>query len=510
MALAIDPAGWIERAARAHPRRLFLKTLAGRQYSYESLREESGRFASALMERGVVPGDRVAVQVEKCAEAVFLYVACLRIGAVFVPVNVANTPNEVEHFLHDSRPRIAIVRPADRTLLEHLAERAGIAHVETLGADGEGSFLESAAQARSSFESLRSSAASLAAIIYTSGTTGRAKGAMLTHANLASNAAALVETWRFTQRDVLLHALPLFHIHGLFTAINTVLASASSLVLLPKFDAVLALQQLPQATVFMGVPTYYTRLLQQVGLNRDSTAHVRLFVSGSAPLLAETHREFLQRTGHTILERYGMTETLINTSNPYDGPRVPGSVGKALPGIALRVAGADSGLVTSAAGEVGALEVMGPNVFAGYWGDAEKTRGEFTADGWFKTGDLGHIDRDGYVCIVGRAKDLVISGGYNVYPKEVESELDAVPGVLESAVFGVPHPDFGEGVTAAVVRKAGAALSEAQIINAIQARLARYKLPKRILIVDELPRNTMGKVQKNALRATYASLYRAS
>jgi malonyl-CoA/methylmalonyl-CoA synthetase len=331
---------------------------------------------------------------------------------------------------------------------------------------------------------------------------------MLTRANLASNAAALVETWRFTDRDVLLHALPLFHIHGLFTAINTVLASASSLLLLPKFDAASVLRHLPEATVFMGVPTYYTRFLQQVGLNRDSTAHMRLFVSGSAPLLPETHREFLQRTGHTILERYGMTETLINTSNPYEGARVPGSVGKALPGIAIRVAGAASSLDAPGASEVGSLEVTGPNVFAGYWGDAEKTRGEFTADGWFKTGDLGHIDRDGYVRIVGRAKDLVISGGYNVYPKEVESELDAVPGVLESAVFGVPHPDFGEGVTAAVVRKAGAALSEAQIIDALQTRLARYKLPKRILIVDELPRNTMGKVQKNALRATYASLYR--
>jgi malonyl-CoA/methylmalonyl-CoA synthetase len=482
-----------------------MKTLAGRQYSYESLREESGRFASALMARGVVPGDRVAVQVEKCAEAVFLYVACLRMGAVFVPVNVANTPNEVDYFLRDSRPRIAIIRPAERTLLEPLAERAGISHLETLGADGEGSFLESASQASASFETLHSSADSLAAIIYTSGTTGRSKGAMLTRANLASNAAALIETWRFTERDVLLHTLPLFHIHGLFTAINTVVASASSLLLLPKFDAALALQHLREATVFMGVPTYYTRLLQHAGLNRDSTAHMRLFVSGSAPLLAETHREFLQRTGHTILERYGMTETLINTSNPYDGPRVPGSVGKALPGIAVRVAGGSAEV-----GEVGALEVMGPNVFAGYWEDAEKTRGEFTADGWFRTGDLGHIDRDGYVCIVGRAKDLVISGGYNVYPKEVESELDAVPGVLESAVFGVPHPDFGEGVTAAVVGKAGAALSEAQIINAIQSRLARYKLPKRILIIDELPRNTMGKVQKNALRATYASLYRAS
>jgi malonyl-CoA/methylmalonyl-CoA synthetase len=267
------------------------------------------------------------------------------------------------------------------------------------------------------------------------------------------------------------------------------------------------LRHLPEVTVFMGVPTHYTRLLQQVGLNREATARMRLFVSGSAPLLAETHQEFLQRTGHTILERYGMTETLINTSNPYDGVRVPSSVGRALPGVAIRVAGAETGPVEPVAGVMGSLEVTGPNVFAGYWGDADKTRDEFTADGWFKTGDLGRIDRDGYVHILGRAKDLVISGGCNVYPREVESELDALPGVLESAVFGVPHPDFGEGVTAAVVRKAGAVLSEAEIIDAVQGRLARYKVPKRILIVDELPRNTMGKVQKNALRATYASLY---
>jgi len=510
MSVVMDPADWVDRAARTHPRQLFLKTPGGRQYSYESLREASDGFASALIERGVVPGDRVAVQVDKCAEAVLLYVACLRLGAVFVPINVANTPNEVDYFLRDSRPRVAVIRPADRSVLEPLAEGAGIAHVETLGADGEGSFLESVAQATATLGPQQTPANSLAAIIYTSGTTGRSKGAMLTRANLASNAAALVETWRFTDRDVLLHTLPLFHIHGLFTAVNTVLASASSLLLLPKFDAPITLRHLPAATVFMGVPTYYTRLLQQAGLNRDSTAHMRLFVSGSAPLLPETHREFLRRTGHTILERYGMTETLINTSNPYDGPRVPGSVGRALPGIAIRVAGAQSCLAPSEASEVGSLEIMGPNVFAGYWGDAEKTRGEFTADGWFKSGDLGHVDRDGYVYIVGRAKDLVISGGYNVYPREVESELDSVPGVLESAVFGVPHPDFGEGVTAAVVRKAGAELSEAHIINAIQTRLARYKLPKRILIVDELPRNTMGKVQKNTLRATYASLYQAS
>ena len=503
-----DPADWVDYGARNHPRQLFIKNPAGQDYTYASLQAECGRFVSALMRRGVAPGDRVAVQVEKSAEAVLLYIACLRMGAVFVPINVANTPNEVDYFLRDSQPRVAVIRPTDRMLLEPLARAAGIQRIETLGADGTGSLLESRAEADGELSPIGPE--SLAAIIYTSGTTGRSKGAMLTRANLASNAEALVEAWRFTSRDVLLHALPLFHIHGLFAAINTVLASASSLLLLPKFDAATVLRHLPEATVLMGVPTYYTRLLQQVGLNREATARMRLFVSGSAPLLADTHQEFLQRTGHVILERYGMTETLINTSNPYEGVRLPGSVGIPLPGIAIRVAGGEAGVAEPEAEGTGTLEVSGPNVFAGYWRDAEKTRSEFTADGWFRTGDLGRIDRDGYVHIVGRAKDLVISGGYNVYPKEVETELDAIEGVLESAVFGVPHPDLGEVGTAAVVGKSGAVLSEAAIIEAVQARLARYKVPKRILIIDVLPRNTMGKVQKNALRAAYASLYRLS
>jgi malonyl-CoA/methylmalonyl-CoA synthetase len=503
----MDPADWIDYAARNHPHQLFLNTPTGRHFSYASLRAECDRFASALMSRGVVPGDRVAVRVEKSAEAVLLYLACLRMGAVFVPINVANTPNEVDHYLRDSRPRVAIIRPADREVLEPLAGGAGIQHMETLGEEGEGSLLELRPQHAAPLHT--PAADSLAAIVYTSGTTGRPKGAMLTRANLAANAVALVEAWRFTDHDVLLHALPLFHIHGLFAAINTVLASASSLLLLPKFDAATVLRLLPQATVFMGVPTHYTRLLQQSELNRKATARMRLFVSGSAPLLAETHHEFLQRTGHVILERYGMTETLINTSNPYDGVRMAGSVGKPLPGVAIRVAAGEAGDGASVADVMGSLEVSGPNVFAGYWGDPDKTRDEFTADGWFRTGDLGRIDGDGYVHIVGRAKDLVISGGYNVYPREVETELDALTGVLESAVFGVPHPDLGEGVTAAVVCRPGVKLSEAAIIKAVEARLARYKLPKCILIVDELPRNTMGKVQKSALRATYAALYRA-
>jgi malonyl-CoA/methylmalonyl-CoA synthetase len=505
MPSVIDPADWIESAARDQPRRLFLKTPAGREIDYASLHAESGRFAAALTGLGVEPGDRVLVQVDKSVEAVLLYVACLRLGAVFVPINVANTPNEVDYFLGDSQPRLAILRPADRALLEPAALRAG-ACVETLGEAGDGSLLQlvgryEASPAQAAFVDVSRGANMPAAIVYTSGTTGRSKGAVLSRANLSSNATALVDAWRFTSRDVLLHALPLFHIHGLFAAINTVLKSGSSLLLLPKFDATLALRYFAQASVYMGVPTHYTRLLQQPGLNERTTAGVRLFVSGSAPLLPEAHQEFLRRTGHSILERYGMTETLINTSNPYDGARKPGSVGTPLPGVEIRLADEPQ------AGAAGALEVRGPNVFAGYWRDPEKTQREFTADGWFKTGDLGRIDGDGYVYIVGRAKDLVISGGYNVYPKEVESELDALSGVLESAVFGVPHPDFGEGVTAVVVAEPAAHLAEADIINSVQARLARYKVPKRVLIIDQLPRNAMGKVQKNVLRATYASLY---
>jgi malonyl-CoA/methylmalonyl-CoA synthetase len=503
-----DPDEWIETAARNHPRRAFLKTAAGREISYGALREQSARFASALQQRGVRAGDRVAAQVEKSPEAVLLYVACLKLGAVFVPINTANTPHELDYFLRDSQPHIAIVRPRDLPTLAPLARRAGVVHVETLGVEGDGSLPSLVAESRvEPGAAAHAGANSPAAIVYTSGTTGRSKGAVLTRANLATNAAALVEAWRFTGSDVLLHTLPLFHVHGLFAAINTVLASASSLLLLPKFDAASVMRHLREVSVYMGVPTHYTRLLQQEALNLDSTARVRLFISGSAPLLIETHQEFFRRTGHTILERYGMTETLMNTSNPYEGPRVPGSVGPPLPGIAIRAVYPDSG--TPAGDAIGLLEVKGPNVFAGYWRDEEKTRGEFTADGWFKTGDLGRIDEAGYVHIVGRAKDLVISGGYNVYPREVEAELDMLLGVLESAVFGVPHPDFGEGVTAAVVLRLGAVLTEAEIIGASRTRLASYKVPKRVILLDELPRNALGKVQKNALRAAYAELYRA-
>ena len=490
-----DPAHWIERAALERPQSLFLRTPGGRALTYEALQVETSRLACALMARGVGSADRVAVQVDKSVDAVLLYLACLRLGAVFVPINTANTVHEVEYFLRDSQPRLAVVRPADGALLEPIAARIGVPQVETLGTGGEGTLLEWARRASTGrLPDRGGDAHSPAAIVYTSGTTGRSKGAVLTRGNLSSNGSVLADAWHFTAADVLLHTLPLFHVHGLFAAINTVLVSGSSMVLLPKFDGTQVLNFLPEVTVYMGVPTHYTRLLQEPGLDRRAAAGVRLFVSGSAPLLAETHQEFERRTGHRVVERYGMTETLMITSNPYEGERIPGSVGPPLPGIHVRIAD-----------DLGNIQVKGPNVFAGYHGDPVKTQAEFTPDGWFKTGDLGRIE-NGYVYISGRAKDLVISGGYNVYPKEVESELDAIAGVLESAVFGVPHPDFGEGVTAAVVSQQGTTLTEAALVAVLKARLAGYKIPKRIVFVDELPRNTMGKVQKNTLRTLHAGL----
>jgi len=505
-----DPTAWLQQCAANHGDRPFLTTPVGQSLSYRALDEQSNRLAATLSGLGVVAGDRLALQVDKSPEAILLYVACLRLGAVLVPLNTAYTAPELEYFLTDASPRLTVLRPQDLAALEPLARRAGCSRVETLGADGDGSLIELArhADGRAAPQPVLGSA-SLAALIYTSGTTGRSKGAMLTRGNLASNAVALADCWRFTEADVLLHALPLFHVHGLFVAVNTVLATAASLLLLRRFDAVEVLDHLPSASVFMGVPTHYARLLQLEGLSRESTASVRLLVSGSAPLLAETHAEFARRTGHVILERYGMTETLMNTSNPYDGVRLPGSVGLPLPKVEVRVTNTSTRAVEHGPGTVGMLELRGPNVFAGYWNDPQKSEEAFTADGFFITGDLGSIDQAGYVHIVGRAKDVVISGGYNVYPKEIESELDALPGVIESAVIGVAHPDLGEGVTAIVARRPDATLAEEDVIRVLQERLARYKVPRRVLFVDELPRNVMGKVQKAALRQTYAALYRS-
>jgi len=505
--IARDPWSWVERGAREHPQRLFLSTPGGREVTYAVALADSGRLAAALAGLGVGAGDRVAVRIEKSVDAVLLYLACLRLGAVFVPGNPAGTAPEFEHVLRDSQPRLAVVAPGEESLLRASLERAGVPCRETLGTQGEGSLAVLAGRHGPDFPGVPHAAHAVAAIVYTSGTTGRPKGAMLTRDNLASNAAVLAREWCFSGTDRLLHVLPLFHVHGLFVAINTVLASGSGMLLMPKFEAACVIAQLPRSTVFMGVPTHYTRLLQERGLDQASTAPLRLFVSGSAPLLPETHREFRERTGHTILERYGMTETLMITSNPYAGPRLPGSVGPPLPGVSLRVSQRES-RAPAEPGGIGTLEVRGSNVFSGYWADPDKTRAEFTADGWFKTGDLGQIDAHGYVWIVGRAKDLVISGGYNVYPKEVETELDAIAGVLESAVFGVPHPDFGEGVTAAVVLRGGTELTESALIAAVRGRLSAYKVPKRVLLLAELPRNAMGKVRKEALRAAYAELYR--
>jgi len=491
--------------AAARPAAPFIEMPDGKRWSYGDMLALSGRLASALETLQVRPGDRVAVQVEKSPEALMLYLACLRAGAVYLPLNTAYTLAELDYFIGDAEPRLVVVSPQARDGILPVAGKYG-AHVETLDDAGGGSLIELARDESPDFLDAARGPDDLAAILYTSGTTGRSKGAMLTHDNLLSNAVALRDIWRFTGDDRLIHALPIFHTHGLFVASNVTLLSGASMYFLPRFDAAEALRLMPSATVLMGVPTFYVRLLQQAGLTKEVAAGMRLFVSGSAPLLAETHRSFRDRTGQAILERYGMTETNMNTSNPYGGERRAGTVGFPLPGVSLRVTDPESGEVL-AAGETGMIEVKGPNVFKGYWRMPEKTRTEFRDDGFFITGDLGKIDEQGYVHIVGRGKDLVISGGYNIYPKEVEVEIDQMPGVVESAVIGVPHPDFGEGVTAVVVRKPEAVLDEKGVLDALKERLARYKQPKRVIFVDDLPRNTMGKVQKNVLRDTYAGLY---
>jgi malonyl-CoA/methylmalonyl-CoA synthetase len=492
------------RARMPPPEARFLEA-ADRTLSYGDMLARSGRLAEVLVQLGIGPGDRVAVQVEKSPEAVLLYFACVRAGAVFLPLNPAYTPTELAYFFSDAEPRLIVCAPGREA---DIAGIAGGAKVETLGVSGGGTILSRAAAAPADFADAARGPGDLAAILYTSGTTGRSKGAMLTHENLASNARTLVEHWRFTRADVLLHALPIFHTHGLFVAINTVLFAGASMIFLSRFEPGQVLGALERATTMMGVPTFYVRLLEHPGLTREATAHVRLFVSGSAPLLAETFAAWCERTGHALLERYGMTETSMNTSNPYDGERRPGTVGMPLAGVELRIADPESGDPLPQ-GEIGMVEVRGPNVFKGYWRMPDKTASEFRGDGYFITGDLGRVDSRGYLQIVGRSKDIVISGGLNVYPKEVEAEIDQVPGVVESAVIGLPHPDFGEGVTAVVVRDTVTDLDETGVMAAIGDRLARFKQPKRILFLDELPRNTMGKVQKNLLRDRFQSLYTA-
>jgi malonyl-CoA/methylmalonyl-CoA synthetase len=476
------------------PKQIFIESDSGERFSYADVENEAARYANFLISLGLKTGDRVAVQVEKSPQAVFLYLACLRAGLCYLPLNNAYQQGEIRYFLGDAEPAVAICSPQNFRWFAKLCEETHVPHLFTLDENGAGSFADASKQSATEFSSVSSKTDDLAVIIYTSGTTGRSKGAMVTHGNLTSNAKVLCDAWQITASDTLIHALPIFHIHGLFVALNTILLSGGKLIFQRKFDVGAILGALPRATMLMGVPTFYTRLLADPNFTRDSCKSIRLFVSGSAPLLLDTFNEFRERSGHTILERYGMSEAGMICSNPYDGQRRGGTVGKPLPGVTLRIEG----------GDTGGIEIKGPNVFSGYWRMPEKTKEEFTNDSYFKTGDIGTVDGDGYVCIVGRAKDLIISGGFNVYPKEIEMILDALPGVAESAVIGVAHPDFGEAVTAVIVRaKDSASLTEADIIASVKTELANFKVPKQVHFVDELPRNTMGKVQKNILRERF-------
>jgi malonyl-CoA/methylmalonyl-CoA synthetase len=478
------------------------------RYSWRDLERGSAMLANLLESLELPAGSRVAVQTEKSVEALMLYLAVLRAGFVYLPLNTAYQAAEIEYFIGNAEPAVVVCAPRCFGWVSKIAFRAGTRHVFTLGDDRTGSLLD-----RSSPMSDRHAVAmrrpeDLAAILYTSGTTGRSKGAMLSHGNMLSNALTLKEVWHWQPGDVLIHALPIFHVHGLFVASHGALLNGSRMLWFGRFDPRAVIRRLPDATVFMGVPTLYVRMLAEGALDPAACRSMRLFISGSAPLLMETFREWQARTGHTILERYGMSETVMLTSNPYrpEAARKGGTVGPALPGVGLRVV-SDAG-AACATDEIGNIEVRGPNVFAGYWRMPEKTAEEFTADGWFKTGDVGRIDAEGYVAIVGRSKDLIISGGYNVYPAEIEACVNDMPGVAESAVIGVPHPDFGEAVVAVIVPKAGARLDAAAIIGALKGRIANFKVPKQVFIEAELPRNAMGKVQKKLLRDTHAALFR--
>jgi malonyl-CoA/methylmalonyl-CoA synthetase len=486
--------------ARAGPADPFIEDDDGRSFTYGDLFALSGRFARALAAAGVRPGDRVAGQLEKSPEAYVLWLAVARMGAAWLPLNTAYQPAEIEYFLRDAEPRVLVCDPAHAEARRALARGCGVAAVLTLGADGRGTLAERAATERPEFATLPRAGDDLAAILYTSGTTGRSKGAMLTHRNLLQNGDAIARAWGFTREDVLLHALPLFHTHGLFISANCAILTGSRMLFQRKLDVDRLVDAMPRATVVMGVPTFYTRLLDSPRFDRAACRTVRLFVSGSAPLLAETSRLFAERSGQVTLERYGMTEAVVITTNPLHGERRPGSVGLPVEGVDLRIADPEDRPL--ARGQTGMIQIRGPAVMKGYWRNPEKTAGEFAPGGWFRTGDLGVQSEDGYVSIVGRAKDLVISGGYNVYPKEVELAIDALPGVVESAVIGVPHRDLGEAVTAVVVRR-DPALAEADVVRALRAQLASYKVPKQVHFVAELPRNAMGKVVKSKLRETY-------
>ncbi|WP_284164946.1 malonyl-CoA synthase [Frigidibacter sp. SD6-1] len=482
----------------------FLILPDGREISHAAFLAHAARMAHALRAAGLRPGDRVALQLDKSVEMLAVIAGAIQAGVIFLPLNTAYTPAELSYFITDAEARLLLADPGRIGALADVASAAGVS-LMSLGTDDGGAFGALAAAQSDRFATEPRAEGDLAAFLYTSGTTGRSKGAMLSHGNLLSNAEVLAREWRFTRADVLLHALPIFHTHGLFVATNVALIAGAPMIFLPKFDADEVIRLLPKATAMMGVPTFYTRLLADPRLDRALTAHMRLFVSGSAPLLAETHREWEARTGHRVLERYGMTETNMNTSNPYEGDRRAGTVGTALPGVEVKVC--DTSGRELPRGEVGVIEVRGPNVFQGYWRMPEKTREELRDDGFFITGDLGTMSADGYLTIVGRAKDLVISGGFNVYPKEVEELIDALPGVVESAVIGVPHPDFGEAVVAVVVGEAREGTTAEAIRRALQGQLAKFKQPKHIEMRADLPRNTMGKVQKALLRAELKDLF---
>jgi len=483
----------------------FLRFLDGSEMPYQDFLSLVSRLAHVLTEKGLVPGDRVAVQVHKSPQALALYGAAVKAGLVFLPLNTAYTAHEITYFVEDSGAQILICDSGNMETYQSLFADHDI-EILSLNADGSGTVIDQALMMKADFQTAPREKDDLVAILYTSGTTGRSKGAMLTQNNLLSNALSLVDAWRFSEEDILLHALPIFHTHGLFVATNIILATSGSILFLPKFDLDAIITLMPKATAMMGVPTFYTRMLEDQRLTREMTAHIRLFISGSAPLLAESHKQFLARTGHAILERYGMTETNMNTSNPYDGERRPGTVGFPLPGVELNITDPEHGTILPQ-GEVGQIELRGPNVFKGYWQMPEKTAAELRPDGFFITGDLGRLDADGYLHIVGRNKDLIISGGYNIYPKEIELILDDQPGVLESAVLGVPHPDLGETVLGVIVAAPGQNPNLDHIAAAAGSALARFKQPRKLILIDALPRNTMGKVQKNILREHFKDIF---
>ena len=487
---------------------VFLQLQDGTTFTHGQFLQQAAQYAHVLKDFGLRPGDRVAVQIEKSPHTLAIYAACVQAGLIFLPLNTAYTASELAYFIEDSGARVIICDPKSEMSLAMIAQATG-ARLETMDAAGQGSFAQKAAPHPLKFATVPRDAEDVAAFLYTSGTTGRSKGAMLTQNNLLSNAEVLTRHWAFSYSDVLLHALPIFHTHGLFVATNIALLSGCKILFVPKFDQEAMIALMPQATCMMGVPTFYTRLLDDPRFDRALSQHIRLFISGSAPLLAETHTLFEQRSGHRILERYGMTETNMSTSNPYEGERRPGTVGFPLPGIELKITDSTTGK-TLTQGNIGEIEVRGPNVFKGYWNMPEKTAEELRSDGFFMTGDLGMVDADGYIHIVGRNKDLIISGGFNIYPKEIETLLDAQEGVLESAVIGVPHPDFGETVLALLVPSSERTPDVDAIQSHISEHLARFKLPKKLIILSHLPRNTMGKVQKNALRDQFRDVFSKS